>query len=226
MRKLSVSLAALAVLTTAALTPPASASDVSSTHAYILANYALAKSGVAHVGVEQAKVHALNASLAQSCPGAGKGAPQLEVTQPLSAEVVVALWSAAYGAEAGPIHAFVAASHHWHWSSSKITRDATRYAKGLGEMASLPTPDLCKDVRAFAASGFKTLPPSVEPLVTRVEAISLDPVPVHLLAPFERGSDARVLAKTASLEHMLEGNEFALGQTDWLEVLETLGLPQ
>ena len=48
----------------------------------------------------------------------------------------------------------------------------------------------------------------------------------RLLSPYERGSDASVFAKTATLETKLEEQEFSLGQTDWLEVLATLGLPQ
>jgi hypothetical protein len=204
----------------------ASASDVSSTHSYIRANYALAKAGVAHIAAAQAKVAALNASLAQSCPNAGQGAPELEVTQPLSGEVVVALWSLAYGVNAGPINSFFAASSHWHWSNGKITRIAKRYARSQHEMATLPLPDLCKDVRAFTASGFTKAPPGVEALVDHANSIQLEPVPKKLLAPYERGSDRSVLAKTARLELKLEGNEFALGQTDWLEVLGTLGLPQ
>jgi hypothetical protein len=204
----------------------ASGSDVSSTHSYINANYALAKAGLASIPAGQAKVAALNASLAQNCPKAGEGAPPLEVTQPLSHDVVVALWSITYGENAGAVRKFVAASRRWHWSNGKTTRIAARYAKGLHEMASLPLPDLCKDVRAFAASGFTKAPPGVEALVNHAEEIQLEPVPAKLLARYERGSDRRVFAKTARLELKLEEQEFALGQTDWLEVLGTLALPQ
>jgi hypothetical protein len=217
---------AFALLALGPLGAVAKASDVSSTHSYIQANYVLAKAGVANVAAEQAKVAALNASLARTCPNVGLGAPELEVTQPLSGEVASALWAEAYGVNAGPIHAFARASRGWHWSSGKITRMATRYAKSLNEMASLPVPDLCKDVGAFAASGFKTPPPGVEALVNHAESIQLEPVPAKLLGRFERGSDRSVFAKTLRLELKLEENEFALGQTDWLEVLGTLGLPQ
>jgi hypothetical protein len=214
-------LLALALCATAAV-----ASDVSSTHSYIQASYAVAKAGVANIPATQARVAALNADLAQRCPKVGQGAPILEITQPLSFEVADELWSLAYRVNAKPIHAFAAASRGWHWSSGKITRIARRQARGLTEMASLPLPDLCKDVGAFAASGFKTVPAGVQALVDHVNSISLDPVPRSLLTPFERGSDKSVLAKTRRLEHTLEGNEFELGQTDWLLVLATLGLPQ
>src|SRR5579859_6963081 len=73
------------------------ASDVSATHAYIQANYALARAAVARIGTVQAKVQALNASLAQSCPRAGAGSGESEATQPMAHEVVEAMWAIAYG---------------------------------------------------------------------------------------------------------------------------------
>jgi hypothetical protein len=204
----------------------AGASDASATHAYIQANYALAKAGVARIGAIQAKIHAFNTSLAQQCPGAGKGAPELEITQSLSHEVVAALWSIAYQATAAPIATFVAKTKHLRWSSGRITRIVARYARSLHEMATLPLPNLCEDVRAFTASGFRTPPAHVVALVEHAEAIELEPVPKRLLARYEHGSDASVLAKTAVLESKLEESEFSFGQTDWLLVLGTLGLPQ
>jgi hypothetical protein len=204
----------------------ATASDVSATHAYIQANYALAKAGVAHIAASQAKVQAFNSTLAKECPGAGKGAPELEVTQPVSHEVVAALWSIAYGEDAGPIATFASKAKKLRWSSGKITRIASRYATSLHEMATLPMPSICEDVRAFTASGFRTPPARAVALVDHAESIQLEPVPARLLKPFARGSDAGVLKKTAKLEEKLEEQEFSLGQTDWLEVLATLGLPQ
>jgi len=204
----------------------AAASNVSSTHTYVQANYVLARAGVARIPGIQVQVHAFNAKLAQECPGAGKGAPELEVTQPLSHEVVAALWSIAYGDSAGPIATFVSKTRHLRWSSARITRSVARYATSLHEMATLPLPNICEDVRAFTASGFRTPPAHTIALVEHAESIELNPVPARLLAPYERGSDAKVLAKTETLETKLEEQEFSLGQTDWLEILGTLGLPQ
>lgn len=221
--RVSITLGALIAVAAA---QTASASNVSATHAYIQANYALAKAGVARIPAIQAKVAGLNASLGQQCPSVGKGAPELEVTQPLSNEVVAALWSISYSANAQPIAAFVAKTKHLRWSNGRITRIVSRYAKSLHEMATLPLPNICEDVRSFASSGFRTPPAHTVALVEHAESIQLEPVPAGLLAPFERGSDASVLARTASLESKLEEQEFSLGQTDWLELLGTLGLPQ
>jgi hypothetical protein len=216
----------LAALLAAGAAQSAEASDVSATHAYIQANYALARAAVARIGTAQAKVQALNANLAQSCPRAGAGSGETEATQPMAHEVVEEMWAIAYSTNSEPIATFVARTKHLRWSSGRITRIVSRYAKSLHEMATLRMPDLCADVRSWAASGFTVIPPGVAALDEHAEAIELEPVPARLLAPSERGSDVSVFARTARLELKLEESEFSLGQTDWLEILGTLGLQQ
>jgi hypothetical protein len=223
MLRRSTFLAALIV----ALTPIqaiAGPGDVVATHAYIQANYALAKASVALIGAGQARIERLNAKLAHECPNEGAGSPEDEASQPVSYEVAVALWSIAYGTDAGPIRTFVQVAGRLHWSDQRITRLARRYADGLHAYATLPLPDLCAEVGAFKASGFQTIPPATTRLVAREQAIDATAIPSGLLVPYERGADASVLARTEALEIKLEENEFLLGQGDWFQVLETIGL--
>jgi hypothetical protein len=204
----------------------ASPRDVSATHAYVQANYALSKASVAGIAPGQAKIERLNGQLAGECPHVGAGAPQNEATQPMSHEVTVALWSLAYGTDASAIHAFVKAVGRLRWSNPAITRAAQTYARNLNELAALPVPPLCADVLAWKQTGFRTISPTVQSLVTRVEAIELKPVSPRLLARYAHGADVGILARTKPLEMKLAENEFMLGQTDWLQVLETLGMPE
>jgi hypothetical protein len=229
MRGRSTLLAALAVALALAVAPAlalASPQDVAATHAYIEANYTLAKAMVARSGAGQTKIESLNGDLAHECPGVGAGSPEDEASQPMSHEVVVALWSVAYGLDAGPIRTFTRTAGRLHWSSHAIGRAAQRYARNLHELATVPLPDLCVDVRSWKESGFQTIPAAVARLVQRVEAIEPTAIPSHLLAPYERGADASVLARTARLETKLEENEFLFGQGDWLKLLETLGMQE
>jgi hypothetical protein len=166
----------------------------------------------------------LNGSLARDCPQVGSGSPENEASQPVSHEVVAALWSLAYGADAGPIRAFVAGAKRLRWSNPAITHIAARYAASLHQLATLPLPNLCDTVTSWKASGFQVVPPATLSLVQRVEAIELTRIPARLLAPYERGSDKSILARTTHLETRLEENEFVVGQTDWLQLLGTLGL--
>ena len=218
---------AAALAAVPALVPtPAAASDASATHAYIQADFALARAGVAGVGRAQARIHAFNKELASQCPGIGRGAPQTEAGQTMSAEVVAALWPLAYGANARPINTFLAKVSRLHWSNHAITRAANSFARSWHELATLPLPPLCADVAAWKASGFQTIPPSALRAVEHAESIHPKPVSARLLAPFMRGADKSTLARAARLERKVGESEFELGQDDWFEVLDTLALPQ
>jgi hypothetical protein len=213
-----------------ALGAPASAlgapRDVAATHAFIEANYTLAKASVARIGVGQAKIERFNDKLAGECPQVGAGSPEDEASQPVAHEVAEALWSLAYGTGVGPVSAFVRQTSRLRWSSPAINRIASAYSRSTRELASLPLPDLCRDVRSWSATGFQVVPASTLSLVLHEEAIEPKPIPPRLLAPYERGSDATLLARTIRLEQRLEEQEFLVGQRDWVQVLETLGLNQ
>lgn len=198
--------------------------DVAATHAYIEAGYSLAQASVAGIGPAQRKIERLNRTLAHECPLAGGGSLEDEASQPVSYEVAVALWSLAYGTDAGAIRTFLARTGGLRWSNNAITRTYERYARSLHELATLPLPNLCGDVGAWKASGFRVIPSSTTRLVDRVEAIELNPIAPRRLARYERGADAGILARTMRLERTLEENEFAAGQSDWIQVLQTLGL--
>jgi hypothetical protein len=222
-RALIVALLGLGLAPSGAL---ASAQDVAATHTYIQANYALAKAGVGLINRAQSQIEAYNATLAHECPLAGKGTPENEASQPMSYDVAVALWRISYGTGAAPIRKFVAAVMRLHWSNPRITAIAHQYATSLHLLSTLPMPDLCTDVRAWKASGFQAIPAQVTQTDRRWEAIEGESVPLKLLAPYERGSDATVAAHARAFEIKLAEAEFMLGQDDWIQVLETLGLPQ
>jgi len=202
----------------------ASSQDISATHAYIQANYALNRAGVSLIHPAEAKIQAYNRRIAAECPRAGAGAPQTDAAYPMSYEVAVALWSLSYGMAAAPIRKFVSAVKRLHWSNARVTRIARGYATSLHELSTLPLPDLCGDVRAWAASRFQAIPASTTQLDRRLEAIEGETIPRKLLAPYERGGDASVVARTRSLEVKLAEEEFVVGQTDWDQVQETLAL--
>ncbi|HWX75354.1 MAG TPA: hypothetical protein VNZ05_08610 [Solirubrobacteraceae bacterium] len=219
-------LISVVVLASAPAGALASAGDVAATHAYIRANYALNRASVSLIPRGEARIQSFNRKLAGECPRAGAGSPVTEVSQPMSYEVAVALWAIAYGTAASPIRTFVAAVKPLHWSNARLTHIARNYAASLHELSTLAVPDLCTDVRAWTASRFQTVPAGVSALDKRVEAIEGESIPRKLLAPFERGSDASLAARTRGLEIKLAENEFMVGQTDLIEVTETLGLPE
>ncbi|HTA15104.1 MAG TPA: hypothetical protein VK781_09645 [Solirubrobacteraceae bacterium] len=214
------------VLGMAPATAIATPQDVSATHAYIRANYAFTRATEAKVKIAQTNVESLNRKLAQQCPNVGVGSPQNDESQHLSYEVVVALWSVTYGTDAGAIKKFVASVKRLHWSSPKLARIAQSYASGLHELATLQMPDICDDVLAWKATGFKTVPAVTAALDRRVEAIETKTIPSSLLAPYVQPADRGILARTTRLEAKLQRTETVVGFNDWDLVLETLGLNQ
>jgi hypothetical protein len=200
--------------------------DIASTHAYIRANYALNRATQAKVKAAQANIEAAIRKLGQECPKLAVGSPQNEESQHLSYEVVVALWSASYATDAAPIHTFLDAVRHLHWSNPKLTHMAQRYAAGLQELATLRTPDVCGDVSAWKESGYKQAPAATTQLDRRVEAIEPKTIPPSLLARYEQPGDRAILATTTRIESQLQQIELGQGFNDWNQALETVGLNQ
>jgi|SRR5665213_2434753 len=200
--------------------------DRASTHAYIQANSVLANAAAASEAPVQASILSFNQKLGQECPKAGAGSPQNEESQKASYEVAGALWSITYGANAASIRTFVAAVKPLRWSNPKITHLAQAYAKSLSELAALPLPNLCGDVRAWSASGFQTIPAITLSFDEHTEAIQGHTIPSRMLAPSARPADKRILATTTRLETKLEHTETVTGFNDWDSLLETLGLNQ
>ncbi len=162
----------------------------------------------------------------RECPKAGAGAPQNEEAQKLSYEVAGAIWSVTYGADAGPIATFIHAIGPLRWSNPALTRAARGYAKSLHELATLPLPDLCGDVRTWSASGFRAIPPATARFDLYVESIEGHSIAPRLLARYERPSDRSILARTTRVETKLEHIETVTGFDYWDSLLETLGLNQ
>jgi hypothetical protein len=224
-RCLAIAVAAATFLLSsqAALATPA---DMAATHAYLRADYALARASEAMEPAVQDNVNRFSAKIGQECANAGAEAPQNEEAQRLSSEVAGALWSVGYHTVAAPIRAFARAVGRLHWSSRRLTQLARGYADSLSALATLPQPDLCGDVGAWKASGFRTIPARTLSFDRRSEGIQPHAVPQRLLAPFEQPADRAVARRIAGLEYELEGDEFTVGFEDWTDLLTTLGLHQ
>jgi hypothetical protein len=207
-------------------TASATARDIASTHAYIQANFALARAGEAQIASTQGSIERRTRQFGRECRNIGAGSLQNEEAQKLSYEAAGAVWSISYGANAGPIRAFARAVKPLRWSNAKLTRIAQGYAQSLLQLATLPLPDLCGDVRAWKATGFQTVPASTLRFDAHVESIEGHSIPPRLLAPYEQPADRGFLARTTRFEADLEHLEFETGIEDWLTLLETLGLQQ
>jgi hypothetical protein len=222
----STTMVAVLMLGVAPAAASATPRDIASTHAYIHANFALARASEARIGITQTSIERRTRQFGRECHDVGVGSPQDEEAQQLSYEAVGAVWSISYGSNAGPIRAFARAVKPLRWSNAKLTRTAQAYAKSLRQLAALPMPDLCGDARAWRASGFQTVPATTLRFDARVESIEGHSIPARMLAPYEQAADRGILARTTRLEADLEHLEFEAGVEDWIALLDAVGLKQ
>lgn len=226
LRRLATFATVLTVGLTFAGAAAAAPRDVSATRAYLAANYAFLHTVRANEHAVSANVAELNRTLAAECPSVGAGAPQNEEAQHMSYEVAGALWSTLYRTDATAVRTFLHTVKPLKWSNGKITRIAQAYVRSLRELSALQLPDLCGDIRAWSAGGFKGVPTDTIQFDRHVEAIEGKSIPLRLIAPYVQSNDKRLAARAAHLETELEDAETVVGFNDWDKLLGTLALNQ
>jgi hypothetical protein len=206
--------------------PAASSEDIASTHAYVeAANQALSAVVKTWPKVE-AGIRKLDARYQSECAHVAAGSPQSEEEQKLAHEVAGALWASGYHTDAAIERRFVRAIGRLHWSNPTVNRYARRLIVSLNEMVALQIPDLCSDVRAWAAGGYKAVPASTSAYADHVDSIEIKEIPRNLLVAYARPSDKGLIARTERLATRFEELEFVVGQNDWDNLLELLSLNQ
>jgi hypothetical protein len=200
--------------------------DVASTHAYVVAAYTALHAVVSKWSTIEAGIHKLDQRFEAECPKVGAGSPQSEEEQKLSSEVAGALWATGYRTDAAIVRKFVKAVRRLRWSNPAINRSARKFTTGLLEMTQLSIPDLCGDVRTWAASGYKAVPADVVSYDQHVEAIEVKEIPRKLLRPYVQPGDRQLVSRVERLDKRFEELEFERGQIDWNALLEVLALNQ
>ncbi len=222
--RLTIVLTVLAVALVPTDALAASREDISSTHTALAAADTNLRALVDTWSNEEASFHELDLKFAGECPDVAAGSPQNTSEQKLSYEVVGALWTVGYHADANIIHAFIKAVSPLRWSNPALTRRAHEFITGLREMLALSVPDLCGDVRAWIASGYRTVPADTVRFDEHVEAINVEiPLP-RLVAAYVHPDDRALFRRTEHLLRRFDELEFSTGQKAWINLLETLGL--
>jgi hypothetical protein len=214
---------ALALFPAQALAAP---QDLASTHAFLVAGHTALQATVSRWSAVEAGIRRMEHKFAAECPHVGEGSPQNEEEQKMSYEVAGALWASGYHTDAGIVRRFWAAVKSLRWSDPSITRRARTFAHSLLEMTKISVPDLCGDVRAWAATGFTSIPESTARYDKHVEAIEVKLPSAKLIRPFVHGSDSALLAEDLRLYNRFEELEVETGFKEWDNLLEILSLSQ
>jgi hypothetical protein len=219
--------AALLVAGVAAFAPApalAASGDTAATQAYLKADLQLAQTAAGHLPTASAAINGVLARVHRDCPHAAGNGPQDPQSTELSNEVIGAIVTAAIHPDLGSIRAFVRATSSLHWSNHALTREVHEYVSQVRAMAALPAPDVCADVRSWAASGFATLPPSTLSFSPRFMAdwVALGTQPSGL-SRYE-SSGLRSLAGRAS-QHEAQLSEFEAERVEtWGKIMDALEL--
>ena len=178
--------AAVAVTVVAAVALPANVAatpaDTAATHAYLLAEYARAQAYLRDASASLAHRTALVASLGKECHGVLAREPAEEALNApeetptprargerqrserqrttIDQELSRALDAAAYQPDLAAIEAYGAQIAVLSWSDPRIASLVGRYVDYVKERATLPAPNVCADMKAWAASGYHVLSPA------------------------------------------------------------------
>ncbi len=202
----------------------AAATDASATREYIAANYSLVRTARSYLRRAEAAPLGVLAQVRRDCPLAAANSPQDPQSTELSDEVIGAMVISAYHLDVPGLRRFIAQVTRLHWSNGGLTRTVRGYAGKLKVLAGLAPPNLCADIRAWASSGYKTLPAST----LRFDAVfmpawvALGELPGSLKA-YEGSAERSVLARSNALEEELTDGE-ARAVESWGKIMNELEL--
>jgi hypothetical protein len=218
--------AALAMLGVLACWPAAAlaSSNAASAQVYVQADYALVRVARSHLAISDRAPAEVLARVEHECPGAGAGSPQNAESTDISNEVVGTIALAAAQPDVSAATAFLHATAKLSWSDAALTKTARKYAVNLKTELGLTAPNVCTEVKAWAASGFHALPaPTVAfagKFVQAWEGMGLLPAG---LARYESGPAKTLARRAAVIEQELAEGE-ARGVEDWGKIMDTLEL--
>jgi hypothetical protein len=217
--------AALALAATPAAAQ-AKAGDAAPTRTYVQADYALSRSAKAHLPLAEATVRGLIDQIRGECAGVVAKGPQDPEAELLYEEVVAAVTRIVYHSDATAIARFAHTVEGLRWSSPRVTRTVREYATRLSALSALASPNVCADAKAWAQSGYRTLPESTTLDVQRLKASEKGPmeVPPGLLARYEQGAESRMATQTRYLEAQLQEAEATSGAAYLGKIVGTIGL--
>jgi hypothetical protein len=213
---------ALAASPSAAL---ARSENAAATRAYIQANYALVRAARSNLAAGNAALKSLVGQITGECPLAASGSPKDHDSEQLSNEVVGAMTVVAYHPDAAAVGVFARAVGGLHWSNHALTRRVRIYSTQLAGLATLAAPDVCADVQAWVADGYRALPAGTLQFDKRYYAVDIEAeeVPLRLFAPYESAGEASLARRTKRLEAPLAQAE-ANAVADYTRILDALEL--
>jgi hypothetical protein len=217
----------LAIAAGLASAPPgalAAGGNAAATQRYVQANYALVRVARSHLAAAEAGPLHVLAKVQQECPLAGAGSPQNAESTQMSDEVIGAMVISAAQPDLQAIKTFIRTTAGLSWSNHALTSAVRAYAGNLKTLLSLSLPNLCGEVKAWAADGFHTLPASTVAFVAKFMPawVALGYLPQKLTA-YESSGQRSLARRCEPLESLITEAE-ARAVAHYGAIMNTLGI--
>jgi hypothetical protein len=202
---------------------------VVSTYVRAAASFAQAQAGL--TGKSVAAMEAEGANIEHGCRSVLSGAPRDRQSQEIAEEITGAVLFSAAGPDHSAMLRFAHSISDLHWSDPRIARLVRAQADEERTIASLPLPDVCGDVRAWAASGYHTLSAQTTVYVKRIGSIgggesskekSIEAAIAAWLSGHESPGEKRVTKATTVLEEAAGKQILVVFATTLKAVVEAL----
>ena len=203
---------------------PAASGDAAATRAYLQANYALVHSAAAGLPTARSVLQSVLHRVESECPRAARNSPEDEESTEFSNEVIGLMVTSSIHSDLRAMATFVRAAAPLHWSSHSITSAVHGYVEQVKAMSALTPPDVCADVHAWAAGGYRSLPASTKRFDAQFVPnwVALGEIPEPLQRD-ERSEDGPLIARSAGLEQRVSDFEAEAAGT-WRELMNEFEL--
>jgi hypothetical protein len=202
----------------------AAANNATATQSYVKANSALVHAAHTRLAAAEAVPKAVLHRLTAECPNAAQGSPQNELSEHLSNEIIGTIVIEAAKPDASALHSFLKAVTPLHWASSSLNHTMSAYVRSMTTLSKLAVPDVCSDIKAWAATNFKTLAPTTvafdAAFLPNWVAFGFQP---KGLSRYESSSVRSLANRAEPLESQLQDAE-ARAVNTWGEILNALQL--
>lgn len=194
--------ASATILLPAAPSGAASPSDRRATGEYLRAKYRFYQALHANDAAGEAAVSAYIAKLADECPGVLTNAPynvfdlahptyeqsqQIEQETALGLEALAGILDAWFSPDDPDVAALGSAILPLRWHDRRVARLVRVELAAIERLVLAVPPDVCADMRAWASSGYRTLPPGArEPFATSEEGATAQSLVASLVGPQQR----------------------------------------
>jgi len=223
--------------------------DTAATHDYLLARYEYTQALVAGASASIKSVTALEGQLAAECPGVLSGAPKEGPGEPTSStarqsgererseqqlstlreELDAGLHAASMSANLGAFQTFEAKVSPLQWSNPAVAALLHWDLAEASRRDARPAPEICPDMKAWAASSYHRLSPASAAFRT-AEMQAGESAPAgslsRFLEPYEDASDRALIASSKRLLLSLSKTYAASRAASQEHLMRTLGLPE